>query len=238
MRILKNCICLLFVILLTSCTNAVWVHRDFDNMRNNVETISIMPPQIQYYERKAGSTEPEPEHNLEVSNNLNTALKEVLEEKDFIVKPSGLTDSILADSQDLALCFIRSQKRFHVICDSVGRLGTKKETYKMNPEISIFADIAGVNYLLFSRGLAFSTTEGGQIKDAIFTGLKAGLFRTYSPAPQKEGLSMELLLVDANRAEAIWYNGDSETTGLNPFELKPVKRHCKLLLCNKLMEKE
>lgn len=233
MRIIKISMCLLFVILLTSCTSAVWVHKDFNNMRDNVETISVMPTQVEYYERKAGSTEPEPEHNLEVSNNVHTALKEVLEEKGFIVRPSGLPDSILADSQDLALCFIRSQKRFHIICDSVGKLGIKKETYKMDPEIDVFADMAGVDYLLFSRGLAYSTSEGGKVKDAVLSSL-------LSPGKvlQFEGVTLELLLIDANIAEAIWYNTNWPDTRYDPFHLKSVKNLCDKLFGYRLIEKK
>ncbi len=233
MRIIKISICLIFVILLTSCTSAVWVHRDFENMRDNVETISIMPPQIQYFQRKAGSTDPEPEHNLEVSNNVNTALKEVLEEKGFIVKPSGLTDSILVNDEDLALCFVRSQKRFHVICDSVGKLEIKKETYKMDPEISIFADMAGADYLLFSRGLAFSTSGGGQVKDAVLS----SLFNPGKPL-QFEGLTLDLLLIDANISEAIWYNTNWPDTRYDPFHSKNVKSLCNKILGCKLIEKK
>jgi hypothetical protein len=200
-------------------------------MRNNVKTISVMPPQAAYFQRKAGSTDPEPEHNFEVSNNVQIALKEVLEEKGFIVKPAGLTDSILINNEDLASCFIRSQKRFHEVCDSLGNLRIKKETYKMDPEIAVFAERADADYLLFSRGVAFTTSEGGKIKDAVLTSIfNPGRFVLF------EGLSLELLLIDANKAEAIWYNGNPNSPEfLNPFELKEVKRHCKSILSNKLL---
>ena len=233
MRIIKINTCLLFVILLTSCTNSVWVHRDFDNIKDNIETISVMPTQVEYYKGNAGSTEPEPEHNLEVSNNVHTALTEVLEEKGFIVKPTGLNDSILATNEDLAMSFTRSIKRFHIICDSVGKSETKKETYKMNPEVDVFADSADVDYLLFSRGIAYGTSEGGKVKDAVLTALfNPGRFT------QTEGLTLDLLLIDANIKEAIWYNTNWPTTNYDPLSLKSVKNLCDKLLVNKLIEKK
>ncbi len=232
MRIIKIVIPLFFVILLTSCSSAVWVHRDFESMRDNVKTISVMPPQAAYFQRKAGSTDPEPEHNFEVSNNVQTALKEVLEEKGFIVKPAGLTDSILINNEDLGLCFIRSLKRFHEICDTLGNLRIKKETYKMNPEIGVFAERADADYLLFSRGVAFRTSEGGKIKDAVLTSiLNPGRF------VQFEGLTLELLLIDANLAEAIWYNTNWPNSSCDSFSLKDIKDLCNKLLKNKLIQK-
>lgn len=233
MRILRISICLLFVILLTSCTKRVWIHRDFEATKDNIETIAIMPPQIAYFERLAGSTEPKPERIPEVADNVQTALNEVLTEGGFTVKSSGLTDSLLATNQDLSLCFIRSQKRFSEICDSLGHLKIKKETYKVDPEIAVFSDIAGVDYLLFNRGLAYGTSGGGKVKDAVLS----SLFGSGRPL-QFEGLSLELLLIDANRAEAIWYNTNGTDSRYDPFRLNNVKNLCKNLLGNKLIEKK
>ncbi len=233
MRIFKTSIFLFVLILLTSCTSTVWVHRDFDSMRDNLKTISVMPPQAAYFQRKTGSTDPEPEHNFEVSNNVQAALREVLEEKGFIVKPAGLTDSILINDEDLALCLARSLRRFHGICDTLGKLKIKKKTYKMNPGIGVFAEQADADYLLFSRGVAFTTSEGGKIKDAVLTSiLNPGRFVQY------EGLTLELLLIDANLAEAIWYNTNWPNSRCDPFSLNDIKDLCNDLLKNKLIEKK
>lgn len=234
MRIFKISICLLFVILLTSCTSAVWVHRDFDSMKYKVQTIAVMPPQIEYSERMAGSTEPKPEYNSKVSKYTQAALNEALKEAGYIAKPVKLTDSASTNIQDSTPCLIRSQKKAYSICDSIGELKIKKETYKMNSEIDVLAERADANYLLFCRGKAFSTSEGREIVDAIFTGIKTGALRTFDPGPQKEGLSLELLLVDANRAEAIWYNGNLEPKDLDPFSVSDIISLCESLLDSKL----
>jgi hypothetical protein len=236
MQILKTSICLLFVILLTSCASAVWVNKDFDTIIHNVQTISVMPPRVKYFERTTGPTESKPEHDIEVSENTQNALNEVLQEAGYVVKPPELTDSILTNNKDLALCLTRSQKRFSRICDSIGRLKIKKGTYKMDPEIRIIADRADVDYLLFCQGKAYGTSGGAKVADVAF-GVLANVLGTHtSTSPRAwEGLSLEILLVDANTAEAIWYNGDSKMAELNPFDLGAVKRHCKSLLSNKLL---
>jgi hypothetical protein len=237
MNIFKTSISLFVLILLTSCaSSAVWVNKDFDTIIHNVNTISVMPPQVEYFERTTGPTESKPEHNIEVSENTQVALNEVLQEAGYVVKPIELTDSILANNKNLALCLTRSQKRFSRICDSISRLKIKKETYKMDPEIGIIADRADVDYLLFSRGKAYGTSGGAKVADVAF-GVLANVLGTHtSTSPRAwDGLSLELLLVDVNTAEAIWYNRDSKMAELNPFELEPVKRHCKSLLSNKLL---
>jgi len=111
MHILKTSICLLFVILLTSCTSAVWVHRDFDSMKYNVQTIAVMPPQIEYSERMAGSTEPKPEYNSKVSKYTQAALNEALKGAGYIAKPVKLTDSTSINIKDSTPCLIHSQKK-------------------------------------------------------------------------------------------------------------------------------
>jgi hypothetical protein len=234
MHIIKTNICLLFLILLTSCTSSVWVHRDFDSTRHNLQTIAVMPPQIEYSERMAGSTESKPEYNSKVSKYTQAALNEALKEAGYVTKPLRLSDSTSTNIQDSTPCLIHSQKKAYSICDSIGRLKIKKETYKMNSEIDVLAERANANYLLFCRGKAFSTSEGREIVDAIFTGIKTGALRTFSPGPQREGLSLELLLVDANRAEAIWYNGNLDPKGLDPFSVSDIMSLCESLLNSKL----
>jgi len=235
----KSIASLLFVILLTSCTSSVWVHKDFETIKDNVETITIMPPQFEYFERLAGSTEPKPERIPEVVDNVQTALNEVLTEGGFTVMPSVLTDILLKENQELALCLTRSQKKSSAICDSIGRLKIKKETYTMDPEIGVFADRANANYLLFNRGIAYGTSGGAKTKDvalAVLAGLLGG-HGTVSSA-QWEGLILEFLLVDATTTEAIWYNGNKKMVELNPFDLEAVKRLCKSHLGNKLIDKK
>jgi hypothetical protein len=236
MYILKKSISLFLLILLTSCAN-VWVHKDFDSMKGNIQTITIMPPQIEYYERSAASTEPKPERNSEVIDNVQTCINEVLVEHGYTVKPAELTDSVLIDNQDLALLFTRTQKEISAICDSIDRLNLKKETYKINPEIGVFADRADVDHLLFSHGKAYGTTGGAKATDIALAAL-ASAFGMYASTSKWEGLFLELVLVDANRAETIWYSGFTKMEEINPFNHWQVKAWCKKLLEQKLEKRK
>jgi hypothetical protein len=232
MHICKNSLPLVLIFLLTSCGRPVWVKEDFEAIRYNVKTISVMPPQTECYERMAGGTEPNPELNSKVSRRLKNALNKVLEEEGFVMKDANLSDSILIKNQDLALSFTRLQTRFDAICDSIGKLKIKKETYKTDPEIGMFADHTGADYLLFSRGKAYKSSEASKEMEAL------SFIRFGTPMQLSEGLILELALFDANTAEAIWYNGNLEAAGLDPLRVLELMKHCKNLLNEKFLEKK
>ncbi len=235
MRILKISICLLLIILLTSCVSVVWVHRDFDSIKDTIKTIAIMPPQFEYFERSGSSINPKPERNSEVSDTVSTALNRALQKAGFTVSPSGLTDSVLTNNQDLSQCLIRSNKKISEICDSIDKSKIKKESYKMDPEIKVFADRVHVDYLLFSLGTVVKPPSGFAALFDGSPGVAVGIGNLSLSVSEKlpkdkDGMIIKLVLVDANTSEAIWHSRTSGPQDVDPFDFKHLKSLCRELL--------
>lgn len=209
-------------------TSAVRTADSFD--REAVEEVGIMPPEIEYFVRTATLTEPRPERNDEVASVLVEALRNVLARTPIRPEALVLTDSALVADPALALELTRARESVALRADSIATLKAKTFTLAVDPEVGRFADLADTDHLLFVRGSAFGSSGGAVARDAAVAAATMILFGGLS-VPSMNGLSIELVLVDANTAEVVWYNRTSRNqAGSNPLNLRSVETHIERLL--------
>lgn len=230
MPFLRYTVLLLAVAVLTGCTNTLRTSESFNEERDAIEAIAVMPPQVTYQVRTATSSEAAPEAELEVNAVIQEALERALAGTEITVAPLGLTDSLLMIDQDLALGLTRARESFSLAADSLFRSKDKVVTLTVDPDVGQFADRADSDYLLFARGASYGSSGGAAARDVVVAAASLLLFGG-AGLPQQKGVQLELALVNANTAEVVWYNRNKPgESGFDPLDVESVERLCMKLL--------
>ncbi len=219
---------ILLVLVASGCTTTIRTSASFD--REAIRDLGLMPPEVQYFVRTATLTEARPERNQEVEAVLLQALENVLAQTEIRPGALGLTDSLLAAQPELALELTRARENAGSRADSIRAARRVPITQRVDPEVGRFADLADTDHLLFVRGTAYGSTGGATARDAAVAVASAILLGGFAVRSQK-GLVLELLVVDANTAEVLWYNRTAPgAVGSDPLRLDAVERHLTTLL--------
>ena len=221
---------ILAVAVLSGCTSTLRTSESFQQERGSIESIAVMPPQVTYQVRTATTTEASPETEREVNAVILQALEQTLADTRIAVAPLGITDSLLAVDQDLALGLTRARESFGSVADSLYSTKAKVLTLTVDPEIGQFADRADSDYLLFARGTSYGSSGGATARDAVVAVASVLLFGGMA-ITQQEGLQLEFALVNANTAEVVWYNRNKpDQSGFDPLDVESVGKLCAKLL--------
>lgn len=231
MKNYKVLLILLVASILLNCTSTRKLHEDWDKKRTDIKTVTILPPQMEFIIQTATLNEPKPEFNDTLSFTVEAALTQLLRDYNFEVGDAVISDSILMADQELARDLTNTFKKFAEIASEIVKENPKYLDKKMNPEIGQFADRAAANYIFLIKGVGFGASGGAVAKDIAIGVVTAVLFGSVG-VRQYDGLILEIAIVDANTAEVIFYNRNTESDYM-PLEQKD----CRKLLARLLKEK-
>lgn len=193
------------LMLLTACTTTIRQHPDFHERVAQVVEVGIMPPEVIVTKIMfKGDNQRLTAEERGLARQIPQLLLRSLAEHDFTVRVVPLDDEMFKAFPELRFETTQSQLAFasamNQMYKTVDILESNSLTSEsLGPEVTQFADVAGVDTLLFSRYSAFKKSEGELAKDIIVGLIVGGI-------PPTEGGALEVSLVDGITGDVLWSN--------------------------------
>ncbi len=193
------------LMLLTACTTTIRQRPDFHERVAQVVEVGIMPPDVIVTKIMfRGDNERLTKEERGLARQLPPLLLRSLAEHDFTVRVVPLDDEMFKAFPELRfettqsqLAFARAMNQMYETVDILESDSLTSES--LGPEVTQFADVAGVDTLLFSRYSAFRKSEGELAMELIIGLIVGGI-------PVAEGGALEVSLVDGITGDVLWCN--------------------------------
>jgi hypothetical protein len=215
-------------VLISGCSQTLWISRDFDSIKTGIDTIPIILPHISYYEKSGEVNKLLLGRTLFVSSNVAEILKETIDEGIFISKSTIILNDSMVTSQWLPRYFLSSIKKYAKIDDSIQASDNGGKTFPITPELKLLVDQVNTRYFIFINGTAFGTQEDSKQYD-IQQAQTFELFydSNFSYEYQWYGLQLHIYLVEKESNEIIWDNyNKSRDTNYDPLNNNDIKELC------------
>ncbi|MBN1637726.1 MAG: hypothetical protein JW866_02075 [Ignavibacteriales bacterium] len=210
------------IVIICSCTLTVRMDKDFEQERNKINKITVLPPRFEFFERGATLNESKPEYLPQINEYIVDAINYSLSSANFNVVPNDISDEVLEQNQEMALILSRSYDEYLKLLDKIDDSDKNNLSLSLNPDIGIFADYTDAEHLVFVVGSGYISSEGAKVKDVGLSCLSGLLFGTGQHS-QWSGMHLFIAVVNANSSKIIWFNkntrGASDYDPLNPNDV-------------------
>jgi len=194
------------------CGRSALTERGFDAAKRSIDTVVVLLPRIEYYEKVGKAKRAGPENAQAVTRLLASSIRQVINEGSFVPGCTAL---------------LRSQ-----VCDSLHISDDNGITCPLSPALRSELLRGRAKYVLFVQGKAFTTPERSKQGDL----LQIDSYHLFFGQPllyeyQWNGLRVEAVLLDANSNEVIWYNKNPDSdSNVDPFDGEQIRDFCRKLL--------
>jgi hypothetical protein len=230
---LNNLILTIFTIALFSgCTQRVWISEEFNTIKSDIDTLSIIFPHVKYSE-KIGETEiVKLGHCIFVSNNVANILMEIINEGKFIPKTLAVRNDSILLQKWIPNYFLNSIAKYENLNKSNHLFNNGESTFPVITELQILIDKVSTKYFLFVLGKAFGTSSETKDFDILQAQTHAILWdQAFSYDYQWIGLQLQLYIIDKNSDKILWYNANSRSDNkYNSLRNEEIKALCEKLL--------
>jgi len=222
---------ILFAFLIAGCSQSLWIKDDFDSIKQNIDTVSVIFPQVNYYCKgdeninKAG-------YSLEVSKKINEVLKDIIESGKFAGKSAKVFyDSSFVNNwlRDYKSGKLKSYKRLSSFFE---KASDGKKIFSPESELKNSISKIDSKYYLIVTGMAFQTDFSNKNQDVQ----QRESFKLFFDSPmdyeiQWDGLQLEIALVETGTNEVLWYNFNGwKDSRYNPRNKEDINTLCTKLL--------
>ena len=230
----KNvCPIILLTLLIAGCSQSLWIQDDFDSIKQNIDTVSVIFPQVNYYCKgdeninKAG-------FSLEVSKKVNEVLKDIIGSGKFAGKSVKIFyDSFFVNNwlRNYKSGKLKSYKRLSSYFEN----SSNKKIFSPESELKNSLSKIDSKYYLIVTGMAFQTDFANKNQDVQ----QRESFKLFFDSPmdyefQWDGMQLEIALIAAGTNEVLWYNYNGyKDSRYNPRNKEDINN-----LCLKLLEAE
>jgi hypothetical protein len=228
---LKNAfLTILFAILIAGCSQSSWIQEDFDSIKQNIETISVIFPQVNYYCKgddninKAG-------YSLEVSKKVSEVLENIIGSGKYVGKSAKVFyDSSFVNNwlRDYKSGKLKSYKRLSSYFEN----SSNKKIFSPESELKNSLSKIDSKYYIIVTGMAFQTDFVNKNQDVQ----QRESFKLFFDSPmdyefQWDGMQLEIALVAAGTNEILFYNfNDYKDSRYNPRNKEDINTLCTKLL--------
>jgi hypothetical protein len=233
MNLLRSLTILCAAAVLSGCgTQTVWMKKNLDTMKPDIDSVSIIFPHVKYSEKSGEAKVTKVGYSVFVSRMIAEVLKEIIDEGNCVPKSATIMlDSTVID-QWLPQYFLNSIIKYKQICDSLQKSQNEHGTFTLTPELQLLVDNVTTKYFIFVSGIAFGTSEESKRYDM----LQAETFKLFYDRPfiydyQWSGLQLYIYIVETKSKEIVWHNyNDPRDTKYSPIKKEDVKDLCKKLM--------
>ena len=225
----------LLATLLSGCTQRLWLTNNFDAVKSDIDTVSIILPHVEYTIIDGESRTINNAFGMLTSINVAAVLKETINEGNFIAKTAiYMCDSTFINDW-LSKHFVNSTKIYHRIVDSLQRSKNEERIFPLTPELQLLVDQVKSRHFIFVDGIAFGTTEDSKRFDL----LQAETFKLFYDRPyiydfQWSGLQLRIFMIETKSKKVIWSNyNTNKDSKYNPLRNQGIKDLCIKLLKEK-----
>ena len=218
-------IIILFSLLLSACSQTAWMNNSFNTARNDFDSVTVIFPQIKYFEKLGEKQYLQRGKSIYVANSIATEMKNILESGKFIrCKGIVLTDSITIEKW-LAKNFAPSLKDTLKSFDTLKVLDNNW-ILKFSDEMKDLTSHIKTKYIFYIKGIAFCTTENTKHGDMIqLQTFKLFYGNNYAFNYQWNGLQLDIYLADAKTGEVLWHNRNKDDdTKYEPLKANEINR--------------
>jgi hypothetical protein len=218
--------------MVVGCSGTKWANKDYNAIKSGIDTVSIVFPHVEYYEKSGEAKIIKTGHSVFVSRKVADVLKEIIDNEHSIAKSAVLICDSMVIDQWMPTCFSNSIVSYKRICDSMLKSESGKKVFQITSDLQPLIDKVTTKYFLFVNGTAYGTTE--ETKRYDFN--QAQTFKLLYDRPfiydyQWSGLQLHVYLVDKETKELLWHNSnDSRDTKYDPIKEEEVKELCKKLV--------
>lgn len=231
----NNLLLILFtIVLLSGCSQTVWVSKNFDTIKSEIDTLAIILPHVKYFEKIGETENVKRGHCIFVSINVANILAEIINDGKFLSQTVAVQiDSNLIHNW-IPRYYLDSIEKYDNLNNSIHLHQNGGNTFPITTELKLLLDEIDTKYLLFVHGHAFGTSIETMEFDILQAQTHAILYdQAFSYDYQWNGLKLHLYIIDKNSGEIVWYransNGDNKYNPLRNDEIKD--------LCLNLLEK-
>ncbi len=192
--------------LLVACTTTIRQHPAFPSRIGEISDIGIMPPDVSVMRIVfKGDNEPLPDEEQAVAADLPHLLARYVRDRDFTVRMVPLDDELFLAFPELRFEASQSQRAFTSAMAEMYKTVEMSESHAMSyerslgPEVTQFAELAGVDALLFSKYSGFKKSQGELVKNALVAIIVGGGFVA-------DGSTLQVSLVDGSTGDLLWSN--------------------------------
>ena len=232
MNLSKSFSVLIAAFLLSSCAQTAWVHKDFDSIKPNIDTVTILFPEIEFSEIDGDVKEIKPAYSVFVSNNVADVLKEIIDEGIFAPKYATILCDSFVVGRWIQNRYSNTRSQYNLLRESIRSSHNDKKTMRLTPEFRSIMDNVHTEYFILVTGLAFGTSENTKREDMMQAETFELLYdHAFSYNYQWNGLQLQIALINVKTMEILWYNRNSERDSkYNPAKKEEVKDLCVKLL--------
>ncbi len=233
---MKRIVFLFFLlILITACSQTAWTNNSFNEVKNEIDSVTIVFPQIKYFEIFGEKKYLQRGKSIYVANNIASILKELIESRKFITcKNIMYTDSLIIEKW-LAKNFHPSLKDTLKNYDTLIVNDENKHILRFSNEMKDLTDGIKSKYIFYIKGIAFGTAENTKHGDMIqMQTFKLFYGNNYAYNFQWNGLKLEIFLLDLKTGEILWHNSNKD----DDSKYESVNRNDSKRLLAKILEIE
>lgn len=226
---------ILLSVIISSCSQTAWMNNSFNDIRNNIDSVTIIFPQIKYFEVLGEKRYLQRGKSIYVSSSIAAILKEIVENRKFI----GCKNVLLTDSLTIEKWFAKNfppsltdtMKNY----DTLKIIDKHKHVLKFSDEMKDFTDKIKTRYFIYVKGSAFGTAENTKHGDMIqMQTFKLFYGNNYSYNYQWNGLRLNIYLADLKTGEILWHNSNEN----DDSKYESIKRDESKRLMLKILEIE
>jgi hypothetical protein len=228
MNIHKLIIVLFVTVLISGCSHTIWINKDYESIKPNIEKVSIIFPEIEFSEREGEAKEIRSPHSVYVSRNVAEAVKEIINEGNFASKNAAIFCDTLLVGKWIQNRFSDANNKYKQMQDAMKKSQGDKKILPPNEELQSLINKANDNYVIIITGLGYGTSEETKQHDMQQLETFDLMYDHAFPYNyQWSGLQLQIALVDAKSMEILWYNRNTEKNSkYNPFIKDEVKDLC------------
>ncbi len=232
MNLIRNLVLQIIVVLVMICIQPVLGQIASKTAIPEIDTISILFPEIEYAEKDSKIERSKIGYNVLISRNVADILKELIDRGDFISKYSKILYHPSMSSQTMPSYYENAILKFDMIRDSLEAFRNEKKMFPIVHGLRKLLNRTNTRYFLYITGMAFGTSEATK---QYYMAQKQMFQQIYQNTLVNDyqlwGLQMQLVLVDAGTGQILWYNYNKENDSIyNPLNREDIRRLCLKLL--------
>ncbi len=223
---------ILAAVVFTGCGQSNWSSRDFELVKSTIDTVSILPPFIEYSIKSGEVKKVKAPHSRFVSGRVGEIFKSLIDSGQFISKSAVIVHDSVTEENWNPDEYLRSLVRYRQLSDSLVKVKNVKRSFPVSPELQIMVDRVSTRYFLFISGAAFGSTEASKLYDMVQSqSFKLFYDRPFIYESHWTGVELKLFLVDKATNEILWCNAsDPRDTVYDPGKDTEIETLCKKLI--------
>lgn len=232
MKVKYLLLAILTIALFSGCSQKLWVSDDYNQVKADIDTLTVVMPHIEYSEKTGETEKLLPGYSVLLSDYVGNILVEMINEGKFIPNTVAVRgDSVLLQKW-VPDYFLKSLEKYEKLNKADHLFINGKNSFPVTPELRFLINQIETRYFLFVYGEGFGASDETKEFDLLQVQTHAILYdQAFSYDYQWNGIKLQLYIIDKNSDKILWYSTNGrKNNGYNPLRDKEIRDLCENLL--------